>query len=205
MTLRSIRFKHVAAVAGATLMISLFAYAAPETGSMTDHCAAPMSDIGHQHEGMQGHGPEHGPGPMGMPPLEDDFMQGMPPLPFLHDLNLSEAQQDKIFAIQHNSAPLLREQGKLVRKSGDAIRELTDSTNYDEGKLKSLADSHARAITEIEVIHARSMHQILSLLTPEQRKQADAMKAKFDQHHMMRDQIRDIGTRPDSGSGSIAQ
>lgn len=206
MNLRSIHFKQIVAAASVTLMISLFAYAepGPGTGGNHDHCAGPTMDAGHPHEGMMDHGP--GPGPMGMPPMMGDaFMPGMLPPPFLHDLNLSEAQQDKIFAILHNSAPTLREQGKLIKKTADAIRELSDSANYDESKLKSLADSHAHAIAEIEVIHARSMHQILALLTPEQRKQIDAMKAKFDEHHAMRDQIRDIGVKPDANVNAIAQ
>jgi len=203
MNLRSIHFKQIVAVAGVTLMISLFAYAEPGAGGAPDHCTGPMTGAGHPHEGMGDHGP--GPGPMGMPPMGEPFMQGMPPPPFLHELNLTEAQQDKIFTILHNSAPMLREQAKLIKKSGDAIHELTDSANYDEGKLKSLADSHGHAIAEIEIIHARSMHQILALLTPEQRKQADAMKTKFDEHHAMRDQIRDINSKPDSGSNAIAQ
>jgi Spy/CpxP family protein refolding chaperone len=208
MNLRSIQFKHILAVAGATLMISLFAHADSGAGAPPAHCSGPMmGPEGHSHEGMGDHG--HGPGPMGMPPMMppmgDPFMEGMPPPPFLHDLNLTEAQQDKIFSILHNNAPLLREQSKLVKKSGDAIHEMADSANYDEAKLKALAESHARALAEIEVIHARSMHQIQALLTPEQHKQIDAMKAKFDEHRTMRDQIRDIGAKPETSGNAIAE
>jgi Spy/CpxP family protein refolding chaperone len=204
MNLRFIHFRYFVAAAGAALMISLFAHAEPGTGALPDHCVGPMkAGEGHPHGDFGEHAP--GPGPWGMPPMMEPFILDIPPLPFLHELNLTEAQQDKIFSILHNSAPTLREQGKLAKKSADAIRDLTDSANFDEGKLKSLAENHARAIAEIELIHARVMHQILVLLTPEQRKQVEAMKARFDGHRPMREQIRDIGARPDSDDGAIAQ
>lgn len=197
MKLRPTRFKQIAAVTGVTLALSLFAHAESGVNNTPDRCAAQVKPGPHQHDGMSGHGSD--PAASGMPPMDDPLMQGLPPAPpFLHELNLTEAQQDKVFSILHNSAPALREQGKLAKKSAEALHEMVDSANFDETKLKSLAESHAHAIAEMEVIRARSMHQILALLTPEQRKQADAIKAKFDERHNLREQIRDINAKADS-------
>jgi periplasmic protein CpxP/Spy len=116
--------------------------------------------------------------PPGLPPGLP-FADDAPVPPFLHDVTLSEAQQDKIFSIVHDAAPLLREQGKLAHKSAEAMHELETSGQYDETRLKLLADSNARAMAEIMMIHVRNTHQILALLTPDQRAQVDARKAEM--------------------------
>lgn len=100
--------------------------------------------------------------------------------PFLRGIELSEAQQDKIFSIMHQQAPLLREQAKAAHKAHEALRTLAASGQYDEAKARTLADSGARAMAEIALLHARAEQQIRALLTPEQRKRADAIRAKFD-------------------------
>lgn len=203
MNLRPLSFYKLAAAAGITFAFSLIAYAATAADDMPDHCNGPMmSAPPHMHEGMPPMG--SGPGPMGMPPPMDDmFMQGFGPVPpFLHDLALTEAQQDKVFAITHANAPSLREQSKIAKKSADALHELAESSSYDEAKLKTLSETNAHAMAELEMIHVRTMHQILALLTPDQRKQFDAMKTGFNDHHAMRTQIKDINAKFDAANGS---
>jgi len=138
--------------------------------------------------------PEHAMGPYGpaqeMPPGPPFppgahgpmMMPELAPPPFLQGLDLSEAQQDKVFAILLADAPLAREQEKLAQKSGKELHALLEQDQYDEGKIKSLAETQARAMAQLMVLHARSMHQILAVLTPEQRTQLKAMK---DQPPMM--------------------
>ena len=95
---------------------------------------------------------------------------GGPP-PFLAGLHLSEEQQDKVFAIVHAAAPALREQEKALHKARAALRDLNESSQYDDGRLERLADTAAKADSQLMVLHARTEHQILALLTPEQLKQ----------------------------------
>jgi protein CpxP len=106
-----------------------------------------------------GHG--HGPGP-GAP--------GLPP--FLHGIELSEAQQDKVFAATYAQAPLLREQEKIAFKAHAQLRELAGSSAYDDAKAGALANTAAQAMATISLLHARLEQQLLAVLTPEQRKQA---------------------------------
>ena len=122
---------------------------------------------GHEgHEGHPGRGPdERGPGMATMPPM----MGGEPP--FLHGLDLSEAQQDKVFAILHAEAPYLREQGKAARKAQEALRALSQAAQYDDAKAAALAQAGAQAQANIALQHVRTEQKLLAVLTPEQRKQ----------------------------------
>jgi periplasmic protein CpxP/Spy len=114
-------------------------------------------------------------GPPGPPP--GPHFRGFPgegwggPPPFLAGLHLSEEQQDKVFALVHAAAPALREQEKAARKAREALRDLNESPQYDEGRLKGLADTAAKADSQLMVLRARTERQVLALLTPEQLKQ----------------------------------
>ncbi|WP_374263957.1 Spy/CpxP family protein refolding chaperone [Zoogloea sp.] len=115
-----------------------------------------------------------GMGPMG-------HFDGMGPMPpFMRDLKLTEAQRDQIFKIMHEQAPALRDKAKEVRKAHADIRALTFSSGYDEAKVKALSESGAQAMAQIAQMRAASANQIYQLLTPEQRKKADEMKADFE-------------------------
>ena len=109
-----------------------------------------------------GHGPGHGAGGPGAP--------GLPP--FLHGIDLSEAQQDKVFAATYAQAPLLRVQEKIAFKAHAQLRELAGSSAYDDAKASALASTAAQAMAQISLLHARLEQQLLAVLTPEQRKQA---------------------------------
>lgn len=119
-------------------------------------------------------GPEHGPGfgPGVGPGFGAGFGPGRPP--FFHGLELSEAQQDKIFAIVHAEAPYLREQAKAAAKAREALRALATADKYDDAKAAALAKDAATADANIALQHVRTQQKLLAVLTPEQRKkQAD--------------------------------
>jgi Spy/CpxP family protein refolding chaperone len=133
-----------------------------------------------------GPGPDGGPdgGPQGGPPpggMEHGHF-GPPPFghggpgagaPFLHGLELSEAQQDKIFAINYAQQPVLRDQQKIVGKSYEALHELTSGGKYDDAKAVALIQAATQAMATITLSEVRAEQQILAVLTPEQRKQID--------------------------------
>lgn len=119
--------------------------------------------------------PAHGPGMMpphglpGMPPMGPGFMgPGEPRM--LRGLDLSEAQQDKVFALLHAQAPYLREQEKAAAKAHEALRALAGAAQYDDAKAASLSQAAAQAMANIGLQHARTEQKLLALLTPEQRK-----------------------------------
>jgi Spy/CpxP family protein refolding chaperone len=98
------------------------------------------------------------------------FGEDRPP-PYLMGVNLSEDQQDKVFAILHAAAPQLREHMKAARKARDALRDLSESSDYDNGKATTLAQAQASAESQLTLLRTRTDHDIYLVLTQEQRTQ----------------------------------
>jgi protein CpxP len=148
--------------AGLLLTYPLASFAAPPPGpdgGQAGRCGGP--DM-HAFRGPPP-GPEFGPPGLGF---------GAAP-PFLAGLHLTDDQQDKVFAILYAAAPAMREQSKALRKAHEALRDLNESPQYDENRVKGLADSAAKADSELTVLRARTQHEIFALLTAEQRKQLE--------------------------------
>lgn len=110
--------------------------------------------------GGHGHGgPGFGPGP--------GFGFGR----FGRELQLSEAQQDKLFAIEHAAAPQRRQQEKAVRQAHQALRTLRDAAQFDEARAGAAARELGQAIAAQALLEARLHAQTMAVLTPEQREQ----------------------------------
>lgn len=121
-------------------------------------------DHGDHHGGPGRHGfGDHGPGAPG-----PDMPFG--PMP-LHRLKLSEAQQDKLFAIMHAQAPQRREHEKTIRKAHEALRELSHADKFDDAQAGSLSRDLGQAVAADALLRARTEAQVLAVLTPEQREQ----------------------------------
>ena len=113
--------------------------------------------------GPRGPGP-HGPGPHGPGPG-----MGGPGLPFLRGVELSEAQEDRLFAIMHAQAPQLREQEKAERKALEALDAMRESGRVDDGKAAAQAKALGQAIAAQELLRVRTAAQVMALLTPQQK------------------------------------
>lgn len=111
-----------------------------------------------------GPGERHGPG--GHPSRPGS---GVPGLPFLRGLNLSEAQQDRLFAILHAEAPQLREQDKIEDKAHAALRAMADTGEVDEPRASQYAAALGQAVAARALLRLRTASQVMALLTPEQR------------------------------------
>lgn len=122
----------------------------------------------------------HGGPRFGMRGGMDHFEGGMHMPPFVRELKLTEAQRDQIFKIMHEQAPAMREKAKEARKARTDLRALTFSGNYDEAKVKALAETEAQAMAALTQLRAAGANQIYQLLTPEQRKKADELKAQLE-------------------------
>jgi protein CpxP len=115
------------------------------------------------------HGPDRdddrGPGP--------GFGPGHPDV-----LNLTEAQQDKLFALHHAAEPARRERDKAIRRAQDGLRELADGPRFDDAKAAALAQTLGQALAAEALDHARAHAQFVALLTPEQRAKMQAQKGQ---------------------------
>ena len=97
---------------------------------------------------------------------------------FLRGLDLSDEQRDRIFEIRHAAAPKMREQAKTLRETRGEFAKLALSADYDEAKVKALADRNAQAISEMAQLRARNMNEIYQVLTPEQRTKVQERQAR---------------------------
>ena len=61
---------------------------------------------------------------------------------------------------------------KALRKAESDLRALTSAADYSEAKARALADSAAKALSELTLARARADRQVFEVLTPEQRNNA---------------------------------
>ena len=88
---------------------------------------------------------------------------------FLRGLDLTEAQQDKVFDILYPLIPEQRAHHKEVRELRQQQKDLTLSKDYDAGKLKKLVETEAKSHTEHKLKLAAAHNKIYQLLTDEQK------------------------------------
>jgi protein CpxP len=148
--------------AAVLLTCPLASFAAPPPGPDGGHDGRCGPDF----HGFRGPppGPEFGAFPGG-------GLGGTPP--FLAGLKLTDEQQDKVFAIVYAGAPAMREQVKALHKAHEALRDINQSPQYDENRVKGLAEAAAKADSQLTILRVRTEHDIYALLTPEQRKQLE--------------------------------
>lgn len=130
---------------------------------------APEGEMTPPPERMMDDGPM-GPGPGGRGPGRAASV--------LRHVHLDDAQDDKVFAIVHAQEPQRREQTRTLHQSHEALRALAVSGQYDENKAAALAKSAGSAMAALALLDARTEARILAVLTPEQRREADARKER---------------------------
>ncbi|QGZ42836.1 Spy/CpxP family protein refolding chaperone [Pseudoduganella flava] len=144
---------------------------APEHGPRADDRRGPPPAMheglreGEDMDGPRGHGfgPGRGFGPMGFAAVP----------PYLRGIELTEAQQDKIFAIAHGQVPYLRDQMKARIKAERALAELHGAANFDDAAAAKLAQAAAQAEANVTLAQLRTEQKVLAVLTAEQRKALD--------------------------------
>lgn len=102
-------------------------------------------------------------------------------VPFLRDLNLSDAQKAQVKQI----ADSFEESTKALRERLDAQREsemdgLKDGA-FDEAAVRAAAQERANAHVELDVARARMMSQVYALLTTEQKASVAERRQQFEQ------------------------
>jgi Spy/CpxP family protein refolding chaperone len=167
------RFRLTAALVAATCFAAPAAFAdpapaAPAGGQLAgpggDRDRAPDAGPGPgQRRGPGGHGPHGG--------------MGRPGLPYLAGIKLSEAQEDRMFAIQHAQAPQLREQDKIVDKAHAALRAMSEAGDFSEANAAVHTKALGQAVAARELLSVRTAGQVMALLTPEQRAQLKGARA----------------------------
>lgn len=150
------------------LTLSEISLAQPKEIEPGPDCMMPRADFGGVPAPLSG--TPHG--RLTLPPAPGLFGMSAPPLN-LQQLDLSEAQQDQVFALGHEQLPRVREQLKIAEKARKALLQLPLSQPFDKAKAQSLAQTQADAMAKVAVLHAELEASIRALLTPDQRQQLD--------------------------------
>ncbi|MDD2885545.1 MAG: Spy/CpxP family protein refolding chaperone [Dechloromonas sp.] len=112
-------------------------------------------------DGRMGHGSRHASKAM--------MGDGMPLMHQLRRLDLSEAQQDKVFEVMHQRMPEMRTQMRELQKNEQALRDLRQAPDFNEAQARTLIDQISRQRADMEMSRLQSERRVLDLLTPEQR------------------------------------
>lgn len=104
--------------------------------------------------------------------------------PHLRALNLTQDQQDKIFAIMHEQAPAKYAQHKQQRETMESLRTLAQADSFDEAKAQQLTDQLAQLEKEKAMSRLKTEAKITALLTPEQRQKAREFKMERGERGM---------------------
>ena len=154
------------AMGAAVIALPIAVMAHGPAGAAPEGCA-PMPHLG---------------GPMTLPP--PGMFPELPPPgampPFLRGLALTEAQEDKLFSMMHAGMPRLREQLRVAFKAMEELRRLAVSDNFDPDKARVIAETQAKAMAQVALMHAELDAKVRTLLTPQQRKQFDDARTRAE-------------------------
>ncbi|MCB1967597.1 Spy/CpxP family protein refolding chaperone [Accumulibacter sp.] len=151
-------FKRTLAVFLATSSIALALPPAAHAGPMAG---------GGMDGGCQGHGAMRG------------QRDGLPPM--MKDLKLSPEQETRISELRKQDSALLSEKYESMRDSRRQLREMQKKGDYDEAQVKALTEKGALAMAEMAQLRARQHHQMMEILTPEQRTQFEEQRERMAQ------------------------
>lgn len=118
-----------------------------------------------KHVHMHGHG------------MFDEHMLGF----MTEYLSLSTDQQAQIKQIMEKEKPAMQPLFSQMEQGHQAMRQLIESGNFDEGKAREIASQQSQNHIEMEVQKARMFSEIYQVLTPEQRGKADDFLDRHEQ------------------------
>jgi len=101
---------------------------------------------------------------------------GGPGARFLRGLDLSEAQQDRVFTILHEQVPQRRQLDQAERRAHEALRALAGGPALDQAKASTAARALGQAIADGEMLRLQTDARLLAVLTPAQRAELAARR-----------------------------
>lgn len=90
---------------------------------------------------------------------------------FLYGIDLTEAQQDKIFELQHAQTPAFRQKHKELLSMMKELHAIESAEKLDEKQAKKLTTSIGNTIAETALMRVETNMKIRSVLTDQQRKE----------------------------------
>lgn len=101
-------------------------------------------------------------------------------------LELTDAQQAQVKQIFASEKPTMMPLVQQLHQTRQQLRQLEQSSTFDEAKVRALASQQAQTMTELTVEKAKVANQIFNLLTPDQKAKAqkfmERREARFQKH-----------------------
>lgn len=97
-------------------------------------------------------------------------------------LDLTDAQRAQVKNIMAKEKTSFNPLMEQMHQAHQQLRQLEESTTFDEAKVRALASQNTQLMTELIVQKARVKNEIYQILTSEQR----AKMAKFEERHAAR-------------------
>lgn len=98
---------------------------------------------------------------------------GFDPAPLPPDLGLSEAQQDRLFALHHAQAPRLRQLQREADAGLRALHALAAADSFDAARAGTAAEHYGRALAALLRVRTELEARFRAVLTPAQRQALD--------------------------------
>lgn len=109
-------------------------------------------------------------------------------------LDLTDAQKTQIKQIMGTEKQKVQPIFESLKENRQQMEALTADGNFDEAKIKQLADEQGSLTSLLIVEKERTKSQIYQILTVEQREKAKAMKGKFEER--MKDRMKNRKDKP---------
>ncbi len=94
-------------------------------------------------------------------------------------LDLTKEQRQAIWAIMDEQRDKMRDKRDDMFELRKALKEATTSDNYDAVKVRQLADTKAKMMSDMIVERTETMNRIRKVLTAEQVKKLDDTQSRF--------------------------
>ena len=110
------------------------------------------------------------------------------------ELNLTDEQKTQIKQIMEAEKSKVQPIFESLKENRQKMEALTADGNFDEAKVKQLADEQGSLTSLLIVEKERVKSQIFQILTTEQREKAKALKAKFEEK--MKERMKNRKDKP---------
>ncbi len=128
---------------------------------------------GYQGECPMMDGPHHG--------------KGFGPMGMLKGLNLTSEQQTQVDGIMDQHKDQIQAMDEKINASRKALHEAIHNDVFDEQKIREASKSLAANKEEMDVLRARMLSEIRTVLTPEQAAQLKEMKNRHQEQRKCRE------------------
>jgi Spy/CpxP family protein refolding chaperone len=147
--------------------------------------------------------PEGPGGKAGMPPAPGGRVHPGPmaPAPWLHMLNLTEAQDKQVQAIQEQHRPAREARRKAAMARAAALRDALEDPGASEAQIRALhaAESEARLQERLE--ERALLLEVNGVLTREQQAKAQRLRQIMQKEREARRELREEAGGPMGGPG----